>query len=80
MDYVYLAILFILSGFFMKLSDELLTVNETCKLLKISRPTLLKLMRKGSIKGFKIGKRVWRIRRSEVEEYIEKYDESVNEH
>jgi excisionase family DNA binding protein len=37
-------------------------------------------MRKGSIKGFKIGKRVWRIRRSEVEEYIEKYDESVNEH
>ena len=64
----------------MNLSDELLTVNETCKLLKISRPTLLKLMRKGSIKGFKIGKRVWRIRRSEVEEYIEKYDESVNEH
>lgn len=63
----------------MNLSDELLTVNETCKLLKISRPTLLKLMRKGSIKGFKIGKRVWRIRRSEVEEYIEKYDESVNE-
>ena len=64
----------------MNLSDELLTINETCKLLKISRPTLLKLMRKGSIKGFKIGKRVWRIRRSEVEEYIEKYDESVNEH
>ena len=64
----------------MDLSDELLTVNETCKLLKISRPTLLKLMRKESIKGFKIGKRVWRIRRSEVEEYIEKYDESVNEH
>lgn len=62
----------------MNLSDELLTVSETCKLLRISRPTLLKLMRKGSIKGFKIGKRVWRIRRSDVKEYIEKYDESEN--
>ncbi len=64
----------------MDLSDELLTINETCKLLKISRPTLLKLMKKGSIKGFRIGKRVWRIRRCDVEGYIEKYDENENEH
>lgn len=60
--------------------DEVLTINEACELLRISRPTLLKLMRRRSIKGFKIGKRVWRIRRSELEEYIEKYDENENEH
>lgn len=54
----------------MDLSDELLTVNETCKLLKISRPTLLRLIKSGEIKGFKIGKRVWKIQRSEVYNYI----------
>lgn len=54
----------------MNLSDELLTVNETCKLLKISRPTLLRLIKSGEIKGFKIGKRVWKIQRSEVYNYI----------
>ena len=54
----------------MNLSDELLTVKETCKLLKISRPTLLRLIKSGEIKGFKIGKRVWKIQRSEVYNYI----------
>lgn len=54
----------------MNLSDELLTINETCKLLKISRPTLLRLIKSGEIKGFKIGKRVWKIQRSEVYNYI----------
>lgn len=54
----------------MNLSDELLTINETCKLLKISRPTLIKLLKSGEIKGFKIGKRVWKIQRSEVYNYI----------
>jgi excisionase family DNA binding protein len=54
----------------MDLSDELLTVKETCKLLKISRPTLLRLIKSGEIKGFKIGKRVWKIQRSEVYNYI----------
>ena len=54
----------------MNLSDELLTINETCKLLKISRPTLIRLLKSGEIKGFKIGKRVWKIQRSEVYNYI----------
>jgi excisionase family DNA binding protein len=54
--------------------DEVLTINEACEFLRISRPTLLRLLKNGSIRGFRIGKRVWRIRRSELEEYIEKYD------
>ncbi|SEL22144.1 helix-turn-helix domain-containing protein [Ruminococcus albus] len=54
----------------MNLSDELLTVNETCKLLKISRPTLIRLLKSGEIKGFKIGKRVWKIPRYYLSEYI----------
>ena len=39
----------------MNLSDELLTINETCKLLKISRPTLLRLIKSGEIKGLRQG-------------------------
>ena len=54
----------------MNLSDELLTVNETCKLLKISRPTLIRLIKSGEIKGFKVGKRIWKIPRCEVDKYI----------
>ena len=54
----------------MNLSDELLTINETCKLLKISRPTLIRLLKSGEIKGFKIGKRIWKIPRCEVYNYI----------
>jgi DNA binding domain, excisionase family len=55
----------------MSVNDEILTVNEACKLLKISRPTLMRLLSEGKLRGFKVGKRVRRIRRCDVEKYIE---------
>ena len=52
---------------------EILTIVEACKILRISRPTLMRLLVEGKLHGFKVGKRVWRIRRCDVEEYIDGY-------
>ncbi len=49
--------------------SEFLTLNETCKLLKMSRPTVVKLINAGVIKGFRIGKRLWRIPAAEIINY-----------
>lgn len=43
-----------------------LTLNETCKMLRLSRPTLVKLIKQGKIKAFKPSIRVWRIPVEEV--------------
>lgn len=43
-----------------------LTLNEACKMLRLSRPTLVKLIKKGKIKAFKPSIRVWRIPVEEV--------------
>ncbi|MBS6202223.1 MAG: helix-turn-helix domain-containing protein, partial [Ruminococcus bicirculans] len=37
-----------------------LTLNEACKMLRLSRPTLVKLIKQGKIKAFKPSIRVWR--------------------
>lgn len=43
-----------------------LTLNEACKMLRLSRPTLVKLIKQGKIKAFKPSIRVWRIPVEEV--------------
>lgn len=54
----------------MKARNEILTLNETCSYLRVSRPTLVKLLKSGEIKSFKVGRRVWKISRSDLEDYI----------
>ena len=46
-------------------SDEVLTADEAARFLKLSKKTLLRLARDGTIPGNKIG-RVWRFRRSQL--------------
>ena len=41
-----------------KTQEEFITVDEACKLLRMSKPTLYKSMREGLIKSNKIGNRV----------------------
>lgn len=48
---------------------DVLTAKEVCQLLRISRPTLGKLITKGEISAFKIGNH-WRIMRTELERYV----------
>lgn len=45
--------------------DEVLTADEAARLLKLSKKTVLRLARDGTIPGNKIG-RVWRFRRSQL--------------
>lgn len=41
----------------MNVENEILTLNEACYYLRVSRPTLVKLLKNGKLKGFKVGKR-----------------------
>jgi len=51
--------------------DELLTVDEAAKRLKIHRVTLRKMLREGSIRGMKFGAREWRVPVSELKVFVE---------
>jgi len=48
---------------------DILTTEEACKLLKISKPTLYKLIEKKKISGYKIGKE-YRFNKQELMSYI----------
>ena len=49
--------------------DELLTVAETCRYLKITPRTLYRYLKGGTIPAFKLGKE-WRFVRSDLEDWI----------
>ncbi|ABR47225.1 DNA binding domain, excisionase family [Alkaliphilus metalliredigens QYMF] len=58
--------------------DEIMTVSEVAKYLKISEVTTYKFVQEGKIQGFKVG-RHWRVKRSDLVEFIErqKRDERI---
>ncbi|MBA7491457.1 hypothetical protein ES702_02003 [subsurface metagenome] len=47
-----------------------LTSSEVRKILKISKPTLYKLLAKGDLHGIKVG-RDWRIPEENLEEFLD---------
>jgi excisionase family DNA binding protein len=49
--------------------DEVLTTEEACGYLKVSRPTFLKLIRTNQIKARKVG-RGWKLLKSELQSYL----------
>lgn len=56
--------------------NELLTVAETCRYLKITPRTLYRYIRNRRLPGFKLGKE-WRFVRADLEQWIrERADES----
>ena len=52
-------------------NDEIMTVTEVAQYLKISEMTTYKFVQEGKIPAFKIG-RHWRVKRSDLSEFIEK--------
>ncbi|GIW54253.1 MAG: DNA-binding protein [Nitrospiraceae bacterium] len=59
-----------------EVQNELLTVAETCRYLKITPRTLYRYIRNRRLPGFKLGKE-WRFVRSDLEQWIrERADES----
>lgn len=51
-------------------SNDIMTVSEVAKYLKISEMTAYKMVQNGTIPGFKIG-RGWRIQRADLAIFIE---------
>jgi excisionase family DNA binding protein len=49
--------------------DSVLTTQEACHYLRISRPTYLKYLYVGRIKGAKVGKG-WKVLRSELDRFL----------
>ena len=49
--------------------DDLLTTEEACEALKVGKNALYDLLRSQKLKGYR-NRRVWRIQRLAVEEYI----------
>lgn len=49
--------------------DELITVDELCDILLISRNIAYQLLKSGKIKCFRINRK-WKIPRSSVQQYI----------
>ena len=47
-------------------SEDVLTTKEACSYLRISRPTYLKYLSAGRIKGVKTGKKGWKVRKFEL--------------
>ena len=51
--------------------EELLTLNELSRYLKISKPTLYKMVEKGNIPALKIANQ-WRFKKEDIKMWIEK--------
>ena len=49
--------------------DSVLTTQEACDYLRISRPTYLKYVHGGKIKGAKVGKG-WKVLKSELNRFL----------
>ena len=50
-------------------ADEVLTMKEICDLLQVNQSTVYKLVRRGSIPGFRVGSD-WRFRRDVIERWM----------
>jgi excisionase family DNA binding protein len=57
----------------------LLTLDETCEALRISRVTLWRLIRTGHVVAFRVGSRV-RVPASGVEEYLARHRIAAPDH
>lgn len=49
-------------------TDKIYTASEVADKLKVNKETVMRKLRKGELKGFKVG-RLWRITAESLEEY-----------
>ena len=52
------------------MTDEILTLPEVAKLLKVTDKTVYSLAQKGTLPGFKVGGQ-WRFKRVDIDAWIE---------
>ena len=52
------------------MEEKVYTVEEIAELLKVKVYTVREWLRTGKLKGFKMGGRVWRVKESELDKFI----------
>ncbi len=52
-------------------SPDLLTVKEVAEILRVSQPTVLRMIDDGELRAIRV-RNQWRIRRSELEDYLQR--------
>jgi excisionase family DNA binding protein len=50
--------------------DQLLTLKETAKILRVSERTIMRYLKSGKLKASKLGQ--WRIKQSDLEDFLNK--------
>src|SRR6266487_3988228 len=64
-----------------RMTSVLLTPEEAANILGLSTFTVRRLLREGELPGRKVGKRQWRIRRADLDEYLGTSDTSgISQH
>ena len=57
--------------------EELFTIKETADYLKISEKTVRRLIESNKLKASKVGDRNWRVKISDVEDYLQSQSNDV---
>ena len=52
------------------MSEELLTISQAASYLQLSDKTIRRLINKHQLEASKVGDRVWRIKLSDIDEYL----------
>ena len=60
------------------MSEKFLNLEEVAKVLGVSERTVLRLLDKREIKGFKVG-RAWRFAQADVDTYVEQQRKKAEE-
>lgn len=55
---------------------NILTLDEVAGLLKINRATVKRYLKKGRLKGFRLGDKLLRVKEEEVENFIKGKDDN----
>ncbi len=57
--------------------EELITLKELSRYLKISRPTLYKMLEKGKIPALKIANQ-WRYKKGDIDRWVEQHRQKLS--
>lgn len=60
----------------MEVYMNILTLDEVAGLLKINRATVKRYLKKGRLKGFRLGDKLLRVKEEEVENFIKGKDDN----
>ena len=62
----------------MGIADIMLTVNQVAMLLYMNPYTVREMLRNGDLTGFKIRNTRWRVKESDLNDFISKYGKNRN--